>query len=133
MNNIEKIIASTIAKNTIEAMQKQLAERLKSMTVGEILGGKLPKLTSAPRRRTKRRQVDTAKKVVNIIKKLHATSDNQWRTVADLAKRAGISKPGSHTRRMMTRGFRVGGKFQKPLFEGNGRYTVAFRVRRAKA
>lgn len=39
MNNIEKIIASTIAKNTIEAMQKQLAERLQSMTVAEILGG----------------------------------------------------------------------------------------------
>lgn len=133
MNNIEKIIASTIAKNTIEAMQKQLAERLQSMTVAEILGGSFPKMTSAPRRRTKRRQMDTAKKVVNIIKKIHANSDDQWRTFADLAKRAGISKPGSHIRRMMTRGFRVGGKFQKPLFEGNGRYTVAFRVRRAKA
>jgi len=133
MNNIEKIIASTIAKNTIEAMQKQLAERLQSMTVGEILGGKLPKMTSAPRRRTKRRQRDTAKKVVNIIKKIHANSDDQWRTWEDLCKRASISKPGSHVRRMMLRGFRVDGKFQKPLFEGNGRYTISFRVRRAKA
>lgn len=133
MNSIQKIIANAIAKNTIEAMQKQLAEQLKSMTVGELLGEKLPKKASAPARRTKRRQMDTAKRVVQAIKKMHDAADDEWRTVADLAKRAGIRMPGSHTRRMMLRGFRVGGKFQSPLFEGNGRYTVAARVRRAKA
>lgn len=132
MNSIEKIIANTITKNAIDAMQNQLAERLRSMTVGEILGGKLPKLTSTPRRRTKRRLRNTNLAVVGAIKKLHAAANDQWCTIHELAKRAGVPKPGSHLRHMMLHGFRAGGKLQKPLFLGNGCYTNAFRLRRAK-
>jgi len=134
MNSIEKIIASTITKSTIEAIQKQLAEQFRSMTVGDILGGKSPKLNAAPARRTKsRRNVrDTNLAVVGAIKKLHAAANDQWCTIDELAKRAGVRKPASHLRRMMLHGFRAGGKFQKPLFQGNGCYTNAFRLRRSK-
>jgi len=132
MNSIEKIIANTITKNAIDAMQNQLAERLRSMTVGEILGGKFPKLTSTPRRRTKRRLRDTNLALIGVIKKLHAAADDKWYTIDGLAKSAGMRKPAIHLRHMMLHGFRAGGKSPKNLFHGNGCYSHAFRLRPAK-
>lgn len=125
----------------IQSMQQGIMSALLNMRVSDFLAlngsqMSLPESTvksvkSAVKRRRRRSGVKASSNtpMQPRIEAFIKGADDQWRTIADIAERAGVPIPSTTMRDGMVDGYKSRGKTFRPVLKSNGKHARACRYR----